>query len=76
LNNPILISGGLPAYPRRRRAAPIMRGVAAEVSAQRSGAANGGGGPQGSPTRTCCYNRKRGRGTLNASAFRFTWLDF
>src|SRR5262249_26635645 len=27
---------------------PIVRGVAAEVSAQRSGAANGGGGPQAS----------------------------
>src|SRR5438128_1386494 len=29
-----------------------MRGVAPEVSAQRSGAANGGGGPQAPPTRS------------------------
>src|SRR5713101_2910202 len=49
MDNPILISGGVPAYPRDRREAPIMRGVAAERSAERSAAATGGGGPAGLP---------------------------
>jgi hypothetical protein len=61
LNNPILISGGLPAnsdsFGRLAdgpsyapREAPIMRGVAAERSDQRERLA--AGGPQGSPDPT------------------------
>src|SRR5215211_5881122 len=76
LDNPILISGGLPAYPHASGAKrPLMRGVAAGRSAQRSGAATGGGGRAALPRpETVTYQPKHASFAASASAFRFTWL--
>jgi hypothetical protein len=60
------------AWSRVLTAEARTRGVAPEVSAQRSGAVNGGGGPQAPPTRT----RQSAQASLTRISFRPTRISF